>query len=206
LEWHVFRRAGGLGLVDLKVTAEFGGMIGWRGGRIRAAITRLAEKGWLVPVAVPELPRQRFRFYVRRDDLPALEAAAKSYRGKQGAALIAPLDNLMWDLNRVEMLFDFHYAWEAYKPPDKRNYGHYVLPVLYGDRVVARIDPEFDRASRVFTVKNWWWEKEVDKKDEAMLLAIGDCLAAFGKYLEANEIRLGPNLKREPGLAKAVRR
>jgi uncharacterized protein YcaQ len=171
LEWHVFRRAGGLGLVDLRVTAKFGGMIGWRAGQIRAAITRLAEKGRLVPVAVEELPRPRF--YVRRDDVPALEAAAKSYRGKQGAASIAPLDNLMWDLNLVEMLFDFHYAWEVYKPADKRNYGYYVLPVLYGDRLVARMDPEFDRANRVFTVKNWWWEREVDKSDEAMLAAVG---------------------------------
>ena len=122
-------------------------MIGWRGGRIRAAILRLAEKGWLVPVAIEELPRQRF--YVRRDDLPALEAAVKSHRGKPSAALIAPLDNLMWDLNLVEKLFDFQYAWEVYKPAGKRDYGYYVLPVLYGDR-------------------------------------------------------LGPDVKREPGLAKAV--
>ena len=69
LEWHVFRRAGGLGLVDLKVTAEWGGTIGWRGGRIRAAVLRLAEKGRFVPVAVEDLPRQRF--FVRREDLPA---------------------------------------------------------------------------------------------------------------------------------------
>ncbi|MGH8058072.1 MAG: DNA glycosylase AlkZ-like family protein, partial [Candidatus Entotheonellia bacterium] len=81
-----------------------------------------------------------------------------------------------------------------------------VLPVLYGDRLVARMDPEFDRATRVFTIKNWWWEKEVDTQDGAMLAAIRDCLAAFGKYLEANEIRLGPDVKRKPGLAKAVRR
>jgi uncharacterized protein YcaQ len=203
LDWHVFRRAGGLGLVDLKVTTEFGGMVGWRGGQIRAAITRLAEKGWLLPVAIEELPRQRF--YVRRDDLPELEASNSSRR-KQAAALIAPLDNLMWDINLVENLFDFHYAWEVYKPADKRNYGYCVLPVLYGDRFVARMDPGFDRASGVFTIKNWWWEEDVDRKDEAMLAAVGDCLAAFGKYLEANEIRLGAVAQRDPGLARAVRR
>lgn len=204
LEWHVFRRAGGLGLVDMKVTAEFGGMMGWRGGRIRAAITRLAEKDRLVPVIIEELPRQRF--YVRRDDLPALEAAAQSRRGQPGAALIAPLDNLMWDLNLVETLFDFRYAWEVCKPAEKRNYGYYVLPVLHGDRFVARIDPDFDRASKVFTVKNWWWEREVNKKDEAMLEAIGNCVSEFATYLEADEIRLAPELKREPGLVRALKR
>jgi uncharacterized protein YcaQ len=68
------------------------------------------------------------------------------------------------------------------------------------------MDPQFDRARRVFTVKNWWWEKEVDKKDEAMIAAIRDCLADFAKYLGANEIRLAPALKREAGLTAAVRR
>jgi uncharacterized protein len=203
LDWHVFRRARGVGLVDLRITAKFGGMVGWQGGRIRAAIMRLAQKGRLVAVAVKELPRQRF--FVRRDDVPALEAAAKSYRGKQGAALIAPLDNLMWDANLVQMLFDFQYTWEVYKPAEKRDYGYYVLPVLYGDRFVARIDPQYDRAARVFTVKNWWWERGVDKTDKAMLAAIEDCLADFGKYLGANEIRLGPAAKRDAGLVKAVK-
>jgi uncharacterized protein len=204
LEWHVFRRAGGLGLVDMRVTAKFGGMIGWSGGLIRAAILRLAEKGRLLPVTIEELPHQRF--YIRRDDMPALETADKSYAGKQRAAFIAPLDNLMWDLNLIQMLFDFRYTWEVYKPEEKRDYGYYVLPVLYGDRFVARIDPAFDRASGVLTVKNWWWEKEVNRSDEIMLAALGDCLADFAAYLDAKEIRLGSEVKREPGLIRALQR
>ena len=202
LEWHVLRRAGGLGLVDTKVTAKFGGLIGWRGGQIRAAIDRLAEKDWLIPVAIEELPRQRF--YIRPDDLAALEAAARSDPGRQRAALIAPLDNLMWDLKLVEMLFHFRYAWEVYKPAAKRDYGYYVLPVLYGDRFVARMDPDFDRTSKVFTVKNWWWEKEVDKSDGIMFAALRDCLADFATYLEAKEIRLGANIRDEPKLRRAI--
>ena len=51
--------------------------------------------------------------------------------------MIAPLDNLLWDLKLIETLFDFRYTWEVYKPADKRDYGYYVLPVLYGDRFVA---------------------------------------------------------------------
>jgi uncharacterized protein len=153
-------------------------------------------------VRIEELPRQRF--YIRSDDVPALEAAAKSYPGRQRAAFIAPLDNLMWDLNLVEMLFDFRYTWEVYKPAEKRDYGYYVLPVLYGDRLLARIDPEFDRTSRVLTVKNWWWEREIDKSDEIMLAAIGDCLRNFATYLDAPDVRLGPKVKGESGLVKAL--
>ena len=202
LEWHVFRRAGGLGLVDLKITAEFGGMIDWRGGEIRAAIGRLAEKGQLVPVSIRGLERQKF--YVRHGDLPALEAAAKAPESRQGAALIAPLDNLMWDRNLIEMLFDFPYSWEVYLPAAKRQHGYYVLPVLYGDRLVARIDPAFDRAAKVLTIKNWWWEDGVIVADESMLAALQECLGAFGHYLEAVEVRLGKEVRAQSGLKKAV--
>ena len=204
LEWHVFRRAGGLGLIDAKVTAEFGGMIGWRGGRIRAAIARLAERGRFVRVSIKGLERREL-FYVRRNDLPALEAAAKAPGSRQAAALIAPLDNLMWDRNLIEMLFDFSYSWEVYLPVAKRQYGYYVLPVLYGDRLVARMDPEFNRADKIFSIKNWWWEGGVNVKDELMLSALEECLSAFGHYLGAVEIRLGGEVTGQPGLKKAVK-
>jgi hypothetical protein len=202
LEWHVLRRAGGLGLVGPKTTAAYGGTIGWRGGRIHAAILRLAKKGLLVPVSIAELPRKQF--FVRRDDLAALEAADGSRR-KDGAALIAPLDNLMWDLANVQMLFDFRYAWEVYKPAHKRDYGYYVLPVLYGDRFVARVDPSHDRHSGVLTIKNWWWEKHVDRTSLTMLAALRECLLAFARYLGAEEIRLGPPVKRDKVLIEAVK-
>ena len=165
LEWHVFRRAGGVGLVDMRVTAKFGGMIGWQDGRIRAAIVRLAEKGRLVPVTIEELPRQRF--YIRRDDVPALEAA-QSYPRKPTAAVIAPLDNLMWDLKLVEMLFDFRYAWEVYKPADKRDYGYYVLPFLLDERLVARVDLKADRQAGVLRVRAAWAEPSVRSRTEPM--------------------------------------
>lgn len=148
---------------------------------------------------------KRQDFYMRRADLPALEAAAYAPKGKQGAAIIAPLDNLMWDRNLVRKIFDFDYVWEVYVPAAKRRYGYYVMPVLYGDRLVARIDPEFDRAGKVFRVKNWWWEQGVNKKDEAMLSAVEKCLADFARYLNAAGIE-ARTLKGEPGLVKAVKR
>ena len=78
--------------------------------------------------------------------------------------------------------------------------------MLYGDRFVARTDLDFDRANKVFTVKNWWWEREVNQSDDIMLAALGDCLADFAAYLDAKDIRLGPEVKGEPGLIRALER
>jgi uncharacterized protein YcaQ len=170
---------------------------------IKAAIKRLVEQGRLLPLSIAGLEKREF--YLRREDLPALEAAATAPRGPLGAALIAPLDNLMWDRDLDEKLFEFSYAWEVYIPAARRKYGYYVMPVLYGDRLVARMDPAFDRVTKVFTIQNWWWESGIDPKDEAMLSALQDCLASFGKYLGADAIRLVDELKRQPGLSRVIK-
>lgn len=202
LEWHILRRAGGIGLLHAKTTAEYGGLVGWQGGRVKAAVQRLLARGRLQPFTIRGL--ERAPYYIRPQDLPALDAAARPPKGKPAAAFIAPLDNLMWNRDLVKQLFDFDYVWEVYIPEPKRRYGYYVMPVLFGDRFVARMDPAFDRATRTFEIKNWWWEQDVDKKDAAMLAAIQEALVAFAKYLGAAHIRLNPTLKAQPELKRAV--
>jgi len=203
LEWHVFRRSGGLGLVHLKVNAKWGGITGWRGGQIRAALARLLKKGRLVRVAIEGLPRQEF--YIRRGDLPALEAGGKASKTPLGAAFIAPLDNLMWDGNLIKMLFDFRYTWEVYKPAATRTWGYYVLPVLVGDRLVARFDPAFDKKAKLFGIQNWWWEKGAAKDDEELLAALQACLQRFCTYLGADSLQLGEKPKRDSVLKEMAR-
>jgi uncharacterized protein YcaQ len=202
VEWHVLRRAAGLGLIQPRPTAAYSGTIGWRGGRIKAAVLRLAQKGRLVPIWITDLPA--LQLFVRKEDLPAIEAT-NGGRRRDGAAFIAPLDNLLWDLNLVRALFDFHYAWEVYKRADQRDYGYYVLPVLYGDRLIARLDPSYDRESKVLTIKGWWWEQGVDRKNDAMVAALRECFQAFARYLAAQEITLGPAARRDKVLIGAVK-
>ena len=203
LDWHVFRRSGSVGLVHPKVNAKWGGIIGWRGGKIWAALARLLEKGGLVRVEIEGLSRKEF--YIRRGDLPALEAAGRGSITAPGAAFIAPLDNLMWDSDLIEMLFDFFYTWEVYKLASERKWGYYVLPVLVGDRLVARFDPAFNKKAKLFTIQNWWWEKGVDNKDDDLLPALQDGLQQFCKYLGADSLELGEKPKRDPVLKEMAR-
>ena len=200
-DWHVWRRIGGMGLAHPGPGERWLGPAKVPGWTRKEAIARLVKRGKLARVRIHEIPNQDF--YVRGVDLPTLESAIKTKRGKPGAAFIAPLDNMMWHRDLLEMLFDFYYRWEVYVPAHKRHYGFYVLPVLYGDRMVARVDPVFDRAGRALTLQNWWWQPGVDKRNEAMQAALRDCVKDFCKYLGAIGVKLGAPIQRD-GTLKAI--
>ena len=64
------------------------------------------------------------------------------------AALLSPLDRLVHDRKRMTELFEFDYQLEMYKPAAERRWGYWALPVLYGDRLVGKLDATADRDRR----------------------------------------------------------
>jgi hypothetical protein len=68
------------------------------------------------------------------------------------AALLSPLDRLVFDRKRMIELFEFDYQFEMYKPAAKRRWGYYALPILYADRLVAKLDASADRNAGVLRV------------------------------------------------------
>ena len=187
-DWHVLRRVGGLGLAHPGAGEQWGGMLGMKSGERKAALQRLVEKTELVQVSIEGL--EAHPFYLRRSDMAMLEKVSKGRQPKAGAAIIAALDNFIWDRKLINLIFNFKYVWEVYKPAAKRKYGYYVLPIIYGDRFVGRFEPAFDRKTGVFTIQNWWWEEGVETDDKALLEALRTCFAAFAKYLGAKELKL----------------
>jgi uncharacterized protein YcaQ len=83
--------------------------------------------------------------WIRPSDLE-LAAELDSLRPRRDrGVLLSPFDPLLWDRIRVKQLFDFDQVLEIYKPPRERHYGYYCLPVLAGERLVARVDLKADR-------------------------------------------------------------
>jgi uncharacterized protein YcaQ len=68
------------------------------------------------------------------------------------AALLSPFDRLVHDRKRAVELFEFDYQLEMYKPVVKRRWGYFALPILYGDRLVGKLDATVDRKPGVLRV------------------------------------------------------
>jgi uncharacterized protein len=75
---------------------------------------------------------------------------AQPFSGR--AALLSPFDRLVYDRKRAVELFEFEYHLEIYKPAAKRRWGYFALPILYGDRLVGKLDAAADRKARILQV------------------------------------------------------
>jgi uncharacterized protein len=114
---------------------------------------------------------------------------------------LAPLDPVV-ARGRAKVLFGFDYVWEVYKPVHKRKYGYYTLPVLWGDRLVARFDSKLDRTTNTFIILGFWLEDEVLASDEAFARALAAGFRRFVAFLGASQLEAGAI--REPLLRQQV--
>ena len=106
---------------------------------------------------------------------------------KPRMSFIAPLDPLMWDKSLILALWDFQYSWEIYTPAEKRKYGYYTLPVLFGDRFVGRIEAVPDRKIGVLAVRNIWWEEGI-RRTKKLNTALERTVREFAKFNGCKEI------------------
>lgn len=190
----MLRRVAALGLAHASSAEVWQGILGVKGPERRAILARLIERGDLLAIAVEETPGQVF--YARPEDAELLHAAPLLPGTPVKAALLAPLDNLLWDRSLVRRIFDFNYVWEVYKPAEKRSFGHYVLPVLYGERFIGRCEPVLDRKASQLVLRNWWWETDFEP-DDAALESLRECLGDFRDYLEVGSVRFEEPVQRD---------
>ncbi|HUG64023.1 MAG TPA: crosslink repair DNA glycosylase YcaQ family protein [Gaiellaceae bacterium] len=69
------------------------------------------------------------------------------------AVLLSPFDNLLWDRPFARRVLGFDHLIEVYKPAPQRQFGYYVLPFLWRDRIVGRADLKSERGDGALVVK-----------------------------------------------------
>ncbi len=132
---------------------------------------------------------------LKRDQphLSALEAGRipKSWKQvgpstEEEVTFLAPLE-IVSARSRANKIFDFEYLWEVYKPLHQRRWGYYTLPILYGDDLVARLDPKLDRTTMTLQILGFWLEDDAPK-DEAFASALANGLIRFANMMDAIKI------------------
>jgi uncharacterized protein len=165
---------------------------------------RLVEDGELVPVSVEGLKGTR---YIVAAEEPILEATADPSSLTPGVSFLGPLDPLIWDRKGLlRGLFEFDYLWEVYVPEARRKWGYYVLPILFGDRFVGRIEPRLDRRAKALNVIGIWFEPGFKPMESpGFRVAFADAIEAYRSFVGADTVTW-PRTRPGRDLATALRR
>ncbi|MDQ3821749.1 MAG: winged helix DNA-binding domain-containing protein [Actinomycetota bacterium] len=155
----------------------------------------LVRDGDLVPVQVEGVRGKRF---VLREDVELVEAPPEP---PPSVAFLPPFDPLVWDRGLLASLFGFEYVWELFVPPAKRRWGWYVLPILFRDRLVGRIEPRIERDdSRVRVLDVWWEHGYPSTRVDGFVDSMRAALRAYLRFARATRVEWAPHLDREARL------
>ena len=153
-------------------------------------VAELVDEGRLVEVAVQGWKHPAY-----------LHPQARRPRNVNGRALLSPFDSLVFNRERTERVFGFHYRIEIYVPQPKRVYGYYVLPFLLGDELIGRVDLKADRHNSALLVQGSYAEPGVP--DEVIVPELADELRLMATWLELDSVVVKPRGDLARALASA---
>ena len=155
----------------------------------------LVERGDIVPVDVEGVRGKRL---VIREDLGLLEDPPEP---SPSVAFLSPFDPVVWDRRLLGDLFAFDYVWELFVPPEKRRWGWYVLPIVFRDRLVGRLEPRIDRDNARVQVLDLWWEDGfAPGRTKGFADAMREALRAYLRFADAATVEWAGHLKSEKRL------
>jgi uncharacterized protein len=130
-------------------------------------------------------------WYIHSQDVSLLEHLDERWEPR--TVLLSPFDNLICDRARTEAIFDFAYRIEIYVPKNKRRFGYFVMPVLQGDRFIARIDPAMNRKTGTLRINAIHIEPP-GRVDRRIAWALEGAVVELGEFLGAREIEYGTSV------------
>jgi uncharacterized protein len=148
-EFHLLRNLRALGVAaaqELNYLQDAGSA-----GESRSALAKLVKLKKVLEVQVAGFAK--LRFFALPEAL-----GLKAPLSKQIVRFLSPFDNLTIQRKRLQWLFEFDYTVEIYVAPEKRKYGYFVLPILWGDSLIGRMDVKALRAERQLIIHNLVFE------------------------------------------------
>jgi len=178
MKWRILRRIGAVGLLWNRASDAWINIWGLTTGIRNKVFEALTNEGNIMPLTVDGL---KDKLYFCATDMHLIETVLTNSAPKPRCEFIAPLDSFMWDRKLIKVIFDFDYSWEIYTPAHLRKYGMYVLPILYGDKFIGRIEVVCQRKVGTLMVKNIWYESgiKLTKKIEGAISTRVKKFAAF---------------------------
>ena len=162
-----------------------------RYANLKRTLTRLKEEATIRRLVIKELGERDER-YVHCLDIPQLESlAADGFEPR--LSLVPPFDNLIYSQARTNRLFGFDYVREQFLPKEKRKFGTYVLPIVWGERLIGRIDPRFDKDSGILHVNAVYAEPDAPR-DREVAEAIERTIARLGEFVGARKVTYTPRV------------
>jgi uncharacterized protein YcaQ len=185
LKWRILRRIGAVGLLWNRPSDAWLHIWGMDSRNRDEAFKELLDEGKILEIKVEDV---KYNLFCRAEDISIIEMVQRSCGLRPRCELIAPLDCMMWDRRLIKALFGFDYTWEIYTPADKRKYGYYVLPLLYGEGFIGRLEAAADKKAGILTLKNIWYEEGI-KPNAVMKKVIKDCAARLARFNECDVIK-----------------
>lgn len=156
MKWNVLRRISAVGLLWNKPSDAWLFIRNMKSKERNQVFDELIREDKIIIITVQDVSE---KFYCLKSDMGLLQLILSNPVLKRRMEFIAPLDNMIWDRRLIKAIFNFDYKWEIYTPQTERKYGYYVLPVLYGDTFIGRIELVNDRKNKCLQVKNFWLEE-----------------------------------------------
>ena len=176
--FRVLRRIGAVGMLWNRPSGAWLGIEMTTAQRIEA-FRELESAEKILPVHVDGISAP---LYILAQDALLLEAVlADGIDRKARLEFLAPLDPMLWDRKLIEAVWDYRYSWEIYTPAEKRKFGYYVLPMLYGENLIGRIEAAADRKTNTLLVKNIWFEPGV-RQTKKLSAAIDGAVKRLARF------------------------
>ncbi len=146
-----------------------------RSGRVRQVAVEGGDEVW----------------YAHRDVLDLAAEPAPGWEPR--STLLSPFDNLICDRERTVRLWGFTFRTEMYIPRHKRQYGHYIMPILHGDRLIGRLVPRMDRRAGVLEIEGVFPEAAT-AGDEATIRSVAQSISDLAAFAGARKVAYGEKI------------